>query len=117
VCHLYLAEGCHLYIALTADRRITRILENRGALLQNYTVGGRPIMTITELEQSLSAWNQWRLLGLVVTAIVGVGFAAIQIQYYRADTQLRAARTEENLRQQVLRMTRLARWCFWHGDG
>ena len=27
-CHLYLAEGCHLYIALTQKQRISEILEN-----------------------------------------------------------------------------------------
>jgi hypothetical protein len=31
VCHLYLAEGCHLYIALTRERRGIALLENRGA--------------------------------------------------------------------------------------
>src|SRR5437660_1755927 len=33
VCHLYLAEGCHLYIALTAFCRIFGFLENRYAVL------------------------------------------------------------------------------------
>src|SRR6202045_807975 len=28
MCHLYLAEGCHLYIALTVRRRITGLTEN-----------------------------------------------------------------------------------------
>jgi hypothetical protein len=27
-CHLYIAEGCHLYIALTSKCRVTVILEN-----------------------------------------------------------------------------------------
>src|SRR5437660_12688477 len=30
VCHLYLAEGCHLYIALTLKSSIIGVLENRG---------------------------------------------------------------------------------------
>jgi hypothetical protein len=29
VCHLYLAEGCHLYIAFTRERRETGIMEKR----------------------------------------------------------------------------------------
>jgi hypothetical protein len=28
MCHLYLAEGCHLYIALTEPRREAEIMDN-----------------------------------------------------------------------------------------
>jgi hypothetical protein len=31
-CHLYLAEGCHLYIALTEKSRISGLMENDGSL-------------------------------------------------------------------------------------
>jgi hypothetical protein len=34
VCHLYLAEGCHLYIALTGKSRIIYIMENNACPLR-----------------------------------------------------------------------------------
>jgi hypothetical protein len=57
------------------------------------------MMSITELEQSLSTLNAWRLACFIAGAIAAVGTVVIHIQYIRLDEQLRAARTEQNLRQ------------------
>ena len=35
-CHLYLAEGCHLYIALTMESRRTAILESGIYIYPNF---------------------------------------------------------------------------------
>lgn len=57
-------------------------------------------MPITELEQSLSTLNGWRIVCLVLAAAAAAGILIVQLQYNRTDAQLRAERAAETLREQ-----------------
>ncbi len=84
------------------------ILEYRRGIPEN--CAGRPAasrnwgsgvtMPITELEQSLSTLNGWRIVCLVLAAAAAAGILIVQLQYNRTDAQLRAERAAETLREQ-----------------
>ena len=80
-CHLYLAEGCHLYIALTQISRVTRITETPQSRGEMFAV-------LAKMKHGDSLHREGRRPGTMAGRFAGTGIPAVKSFPHRAPSSV-----------------------------